>query len=247
MSAPRPPHGSPGRLDAGRGVLLAAALLVTALLATAWLWASGGPARGEVNLLRESYRQAAREGLAENAVVAASGVFIGPRAVLTSAHVLSGCAAYSVESPLFGYAMARPDYINGDRDIAVLVTQQASDQFAALSPFRPELRLGVHGYRADDPGDALPQSYEAKLAPGAGDAILMLDLPRPLPHGLSGGPVSEREGAVVGVLSGRLTRDARRAFASPVHAADPDIARYAGGVPASRQVANAVVKVRCTR
>ncbi|QIB33720.1 S1 family peptidase [Ancylobacter pratisalsi] len=222
------------------GLLLAAVL---GLLAS-----TGGGSAGEVDLLRESYRQAAREGLPENAVVSASGTFIGPRAVLTSAHVVSGCAAFSVENPQLGYATAQLGSVDADRDVAVLVTSFPSAHVAALSQIVSGPELDVRGYAASLPGNAPARSYRAHRRSVAEGAILRLTLGQRLPAGLSGGPVIDAAGAVVGVLSGRLNEDERQAFASPVHGFARTITAYAGEAPGARgDVGAAVVKVQCTR
>lgn len=199
--------------------------------------------------LEEVYDRAQRQRIPADATVVGSGFFIAPGTILTSAHVLAGCGAVLVESRELGRRPAERGPLLARNDAAFLTISAVSPDVLAVADEPAAGPLWVVGFPARESGSALPLRFAVAHYEFTGNGLLMLNAE--VPAGVSGGPVVDSAGRVVGLLTGRMGSASRRAVvASPVVAFRSSIERLQGTIGAAIGYGNsaaerATVKVLC--
>ena len=133
-----------------------------------------------------------------------SGVAIGPRLILTARHVVWAMSAYAVVLPGVSEPIpARPVYVDLEQDIAFLVVDQDLPHYLSLPAVRRLAMsepVSVSGYPLDlrEPNPAASSGEVSRIAR---DGLLHLTLSAN--PGNSGGPVIDRAGRIIGIVSMR--------------------------------------------
>lgn len=146
--------------------------------------------------------------------------------LLTARHVVDKCLRVDILSEAVAPTAVSVVASNDALDLALLRVEGAFSTPAALTMTRksspdPALPLTVYGYPLDG-GARHASSAETRLAnalapeffadrfkPVLGDPRYFIWLDGRLGHGYSGGPVLDKDGAVVGVVKGMVKKDAR--------------------------------------
>ena len=198
------------------------------------------------SILEDAYRQAEQIPLLRGGVAMGSGVFISPKNVLTSAHVLAGCQSYLVENPSIGALQAEIGYVNRHVDVAVLnLRHSASSDFIRLASGNGKrTRVRLMGYSAYMSGSDYPTSFDAATLYSSDPSVIALSAD--VPSGMSGGPIIDKDGLIIGVITGRMNEARREIIASPIAAVFGDIAKFTSG-KAVGTLRSAVVKVICSK
>lgn len=134
-----------------------------------------------------------------------SGVAIGPRLILTARHVVWGMHAWTVVPPGESDPIpARPVYVDLEHDIAFVAVDRDLPHHLSLpdAPRRLTMseRVSVSGYPLDvrEPN---PAASSGEVSRVTRDGLLHLSMS--VNPGNSGGPVIDRDGALIGIVSMR--------------------------------------------
>lgn len=162
-----------------------------------------------------------------------TGFVIGPRLVVTCAHLVQGTSAVAVVLPDGQALRAQIERTDALNDLAVLAT--AADLPAPL-PLDPSGRvepgepIAVTGFPS---GPENPQGARDWTVPGrmvgwvtrnspSGERVQMLQVVADIRPGHSGGPVySLRDGRVLGIMSFRVTGESTSGFATGIPMLQP--------------------------
>lgn len=144
-----------------------------------------------------------------------SGFFVGRQEVVTNHHVIDGCGAVTVRLHGRGdWWAANVVGSDGHRDLAVVRAAGATDQFAtfraAALAARPPEQLTIIGY--PELGHVVVKPVVVKARPEISDLLAgrpAFRLRGTVRHGMSGSPVLDEQGRVLGVISRRVNPLAR--------------------------------------
>ncbi len=168
---------------------------------------------------------------------------------LTARHVVQGCSSvYLQVAPRRGMAVKRVQE-NTRADMAVLITQAvnvAVVQYAADMPNRGDVGF-MTGYPQGNPGDVYGQMIGSKRMQTSGqyrvrERVLVWAERQRRPNyngslgGLSGGPVFDRDGGVIGIAVAESQRRGRIFTAHPDVLHDPQLADAGDGKGTSKGV-----------
>lgn len=139
-----------------------------------------------------------------------SGFFVGRSEVVTNHHVVDGCGAVTVRlhgrGEWWGATVVGSD---GRRDLAVLRAAGTTDRFATFRAAAPggkqPQRLTIIGY--PELGHVVVKPVVVEAAPEIRDLAAghpAFRLRGTVRHGMSGSPVVDEEGRVLGVISRRV-------------------------------------------
>ncbi len=154
----------------------------------------------------------ARGGAAET-VRSGTAFFVSPSGyMITSGHVVAGCSTVPVW-PVEGKEIpAKVVATSADPDLALLSTGEKTAEFAAVAGLDPppaHADLATVGFGVLPHYPKLPVlsrgRYLGTEKTPSGRQVLIMDSAE-LPEGNSGGPVIDRQGALVGIVVGRLAR-----------------------------------------
>lgn len=190
--------------------------------------------------------------------VVGTGFFVSPTRIVTSGHVLAGCASFMVENPTLGAVKARLVGIESARDIALLLVDRESRSWLSATdgkPPRSGTPLAVIGYPFSYGGRGVPVAFEGRMGTLAADAagVPIVRFNAHLPPGLSGAPLLDADNCVVGVVVGLIKGRDFNAVATAATSL-PDYLRPLGaGVPHYRNDTrnsdawpqDAIVQVKC--
>jgi hypothetical protein len=160
-----------------------------------------------------------------------SGVFVGPRAVLTARHVVEGAGLVGVIFPERGdLHRARVVHVDPDHDIAFLRVETPSHEFVPLPERPPPLSaaqpISVTGYPLDI-SEVRPAAVSGEISRLTNRGLIQADIA--VPPGHSGGPATDARGRLIGIASARRTDAEGIAFLVPIAAA---IEAWSSGVRA---------------
>lgn len=167
-----------------------------------------GPAAAEsaATLVAAPPPGSAPESAADPEVSTGSGFYVGPRLLLTAAHVVTGCQTVALTD---GTALELVG-VDADRDVAALRAPQASTSWLGLAA-PTALRLGQRVHAVGYPYFGL-SGTGLNVAGGNVSALAgMDDNPRfvaitaPVQPGNSGGPLLDAHGSVAGLVVARLS------------------------------------------
>nr|WP_245404625.1 serine protease [Ancylobacter gelatini] len=164
--------------------------------------------------LERVYEDARRHPIPAAATVVGSGFFIGPTTVLTSAHVLAGCASFGVENKHMGWLPAQRGRIIADRDAALLTVSVPSDAVLSIASDATAGDFSILGFPATARGDTEPVRVRAERVEMTDDLVLLLT--GNVPAGFSGGPVIDGKGRAAAILTGRMNSARQELAASPI-------------------------------
>ena len=152
----------------------------------------------------EGRRTHTTRSVADPEAIHGSGVAIAPDLVLTAGHVVWGAEAWVVLAPGSTLPIAaRPVSVDPERDLAVLAVDRPLDHHVTI-PAPHSLTLSEHvsasGYPLDvrEPTPAAVSGEVSRVTRAGALHLAMLVNP-----GHSGGPVIDREGRLVGIISAR--------------------------------------------
>jgi len=146
-----------------------------------------------------------------------SGFPVAPGLVVTAAHVVAGCRVMWVRSPSLARTPAMILGIDARADVALLAVAGARGSTAPATPNAGE-PVSVRGFpkRKGKVMD-VPRDIEA-IALGLveeKDAGFVLEIEGHGPEGISGGPVIDRNGRVVGMVAARRDGASEHVVAIP--------------------------------
>jgi S1-C subfamily serine protease len=162
-----------------------------------------------------------------------TGFVVGPRLVVTCAHLVQGTSAVAVVLPDGQAARARVERLDALNDLAVLTTAVDLPTPLALDPsgrVEPGELIAITGFPSSPEN---PQGARDWTVPGqmvgwvtraspTGDRVQMLQVLADIRPGHSGGPVySLRNGRVLGVMSFRVTAESTSGFAAGIPMLQP--------------------------
>ncbi|WP_299130470.1 serine protease [uncultured Amaricoccus sp.] len=142
----------------------------------------------------------------EEMVSTGSGFYLGPRLLVTAAHVVQGCDRLALADGTALELLAA----DGDLDIAALRTAAPAPAWLRLAP-AGEIRLGQRVNALGYPYFGLSGTSlnitggNVSALAGMDDDARFLSISAPVQPGNSGGPLLDREGAVAGVVVARLS------------------------------------------
>lgn len=138
--------------------------------------------------------------------VTGSGFFVGPRSVVTNAHVIEGCTSLAVRRDQEIYsATLRAEAARSD-----LALLSLSTSVAAVPAIRRSASLGEDIVVAGHPlsgllsTDLIVTGGLVNSLAGLGNDPALLQVSAPVQAGNSGGPLIDRSGAIVGVVVSKL-------------------------------------------
>jgi serine protease Do len=137
-----------------------------------------------------------------------TGFYLGPRTLVTAAHVVEGCARVALADG------GDLDLVASDAelDIAVLAAPSPAPRWLSLAPGRAA-RLGQRVHAVGFPYYAIAgtslnlTSGNVSALAGVDDDPRFLSFSAPVQPGNSGGPLIDAHGAVVGLVVARLSED----------------------------------------
>jgi hypothetical protein len=205
------------RSDRGRALRLGS-LLAFALSAL--------PADGAERIrLQDAYDQALKEVWPNGAPPIGSGFQVAPGKIVTASHVIAGCHAPWVRSSATSAVAAQVVALDTRVDIALLEAPAIADlPTLALGETETGARVTVFGF----PKRRGTVARERVASPAIVDGAARSDTGGPLLvlrgsgiEGISGGPVVDGGGTVVGMIVAKQTGDDERLFAvSPIGIGD---------------------------
>ncbi len=146
------------------------------------------------------------EGVVEEMVTTGSGFYLGPRLLVTAAHVVQGCERLALADGTALELLAA----DGDLDVAALRTERPAASWLRLAS-AGEVRLGQRVSALGYPYFGLSGTSlnitggNVSALAGMDDDARFLSISAPVQPGNSGGPLLDRRGAVAGVVVARLS------------------------------------------